>query len=220
MQRPIRTTLSPTADDPNGIALTQTPGAGGNLTLAGVLISGGVATFATPQHVTVSSNGIDTTRVFTVTGTNREGVALTDTITGVNATTITGDENFATVTQIAVDDATAGAITAGVDGTCDGRWLQLDQRTPDPTVTAQIGLGGGTMTYTVQSTLDSVFASDFDEIAATAIDHSVAVGDSADQIVQYAPGGTDPAPVAAIRLQITAHTSGAATFNLFPVRGF
>lgn len=213
MQRPIRVTLSPTALDADGIAQSQTPGGAGNLTLNGVLVSGGVATFSTPQHVTISSTLDDSGRTFIVSGTDREGVSITETIAGPNAGTVVGVKNFATVTQISVDAATTGAITAGVDGTCDSRWLQIDQWTNDPSLSFRISLGGGSMTYTVQSTLDSVFDSSFDESTAIAVNHGTVAAQTADiTLDSYA------VPVAAIRLQITAHTSGSASFDIVPTR--
>lgn len=99
--------------DPNGIAETQTPSGAGNLTLDGALVSGGVATLGKSNVVTITSAGDDQARTFTVTGTGEGGAALTEDIAGVDSTIATGTKKFKTVTQIAVDAGTAGAVIAG-----------------------------------------------------------------------------------------------------------
>lgn len=101
------------AADADGISTSQTPGAAGNLTITGALASGGVATLGYGRKVTITSAGNDSGRTFTVTGTDENGNAQTESITGPNIGTSTGTKNFLTVTQIAIDAAAAGAITAG-----------------------------------------------------------------------------------------------------------
>lgn len=103
------------AADPDGISTSQTPAAGGaqNLTITGALASGGVATLGYRRKVTITAAADDSGRTFTVTGTDANGVALTEDITGPNATLVTGAKEFLTVTQISVDANTAGAVTAG-----------------------------------------------------------------------------------------------------------
>lgn len=104
-----------TAADADGVCQSQTPAAGGeqNLTINGALSSGGVATFTAARLITIASAADDSARTFTVTGTDVNGVAQTETIAGP-ATTVTGTLYFRTVTQVTVDDDTAGAITVGM----------------------------------------------------------------------------------------------------------
>jgi len=104
-----------TAADADGVCTSQTPAAGGeqDLTIDGALSSGGVATFTAARFITIASAADDSARTFTVTGTDVNGVAQTETITGP-ATTVTGTLFFRTVTQVAVDEDTAGAITVGM----------------------------------------------------------------------------------------------------------
>ena len=105
-----------TAADADGVCQSQTPAAGGvqNLTINGALASGGVATFSAARLITITSAGADSGRTFTVTGTDVNGAAQTDTITGPATTTVTGTKYFRTVTQVSVDANTAGAITVGM----------------------------------------------------------------------------------------------------------
>ena len=104
-----------TAADADGVCQSQTPAAGGepNLTINGALASGGVATFVAARLITIASASDDSGRTFTVTGTDVNGNVQTETIAGP-ATTVTGTLYFRTVTQVTVDDDTAGAITVGM----------------------------------------------------------------------------------------------------------
>lgn len=99
--------------DADGISTSQTPGAAGNLTITGALATTGVATLGYNRKVTITSAGNDSGRTFTITGTDEFGNAQTEDITGPNITTVTGTKDFLTVTQVAIDAASAGAITVG-----------------------------------------------------------------------------------------------------------
>ena len=104
------------AADADGVCQSQTPAATGvqNLTINGAQASGGVATFTAARLITITSAGTDDNRTFTVVGTDVNGAAQTETITGPDTATVTGTLYFRTVTQVSVDDDTAGAITVGM----------------------------------------------------------------------------------------------------------
>jgi VCBS repeat-containing protein len=101
--------------DADGISQSQTPSGAGNLTINGAKASGGVATFNSARQVTITSAGNDLARTFTITGTDINGFTITEAVTGASASAATSTKHFKTVTQIAVDDATAGAVTAGMN---------------------------------------------------------------------------------------------------------
>ena len=103
------------AADADGVCQSQTPAAGGEqaLTINGALSSGGVATFVAARLITIASASDDSARTFTVTGTDVNGNVQTEVIAGP-ATTVTGTKYFRTVTEVLVDDDTAGAITVGM----------------------------------------------------------------------------------------------------------
>jgi len=103
------------AADADGISTSQTPSGAGNLTINGAKASGGVATFNAARQVTITSAGDDQARTFTITGTDVNGNALTEAVAGADTAAATSTKHFLTVTQIAVDDATAGAVTAGMN---------------------------------------------------------------------------------------------------------
>ena len=104
-----------TAADADGVCQSQTPTAGGEqaLTINGAQASGGVATFVAARLITIASASDDSGRTFTVTGTDVNGNAQSETIAGP-ATTVTGTLYFRTVTEVLVDENTAGAITVGM----------------------------------------------------------------------------------------------------------
>lgn len=110
----------------NGIALTQTPGAAGNLTLNGSLVTAGVATMDVARRVIITSAANDSARTFTITGTDRNGRPQTEAVTGANTAAATSKRDFLTVSQIAVDAATAGAVTSGTSGVVSSRPLIID----------------------------------------------------------------------------------------------
>jgi hypothetical protein len=68
-----------------------------------------------------------------------------------------------------------------------------------------VSLGGGVMTFKVQHTFDNPFDP---TITPTWFDHPTVTGKTADTDGNYA------APVRAIRLNVTAWTSGTATMNV------
>ena len=91
--------------DADGISTAATLSGSGNLTINGALASGGSCTFDAGRIVTILSAGDDSGDTFTVTGTDVNGDAQTEDITGANAGTATGTKYFKTVTQIATDGA-------------------------------------------------------------------------------------------------------------------
>ena len=202
MSKPFRKTYSLTAADADGIATSQTPLAAGNLTLDGVLISGGVLTLSEAQPVTITAAGNETARTFTVTGTAWDDSALTEAIAGPNATIATGTKHFKTVTQIAVDDATAGAVTAGIAGTAELPWIPLDHWLNPFNYSYFVDIG--TATFQVESTLDNLQ----DSTITPVVNATVEASGSSDA------GGSSTAPCTGIRVKVTAFTSGDIVLTL------
>jgi len=64
---------------------------------------------------------------------------------------------------------------------------------------------GASLTYTVQHTFDDVFSPTFNPATATWFNHSAVVGETASKDGNYA------FPFTAIRLSVSAHTSGSVT---------
>lgn len=155
--RPVRLTVGPfAAASANNICLSQTPGAAGNLTINGALASGGVATLDVARRVLFTFAGNETGKTFVVYGTDRNGVSITESVAGVNATTTYTVLDFKTVTQISISAAAAGALTVGTNGIASSAPVVLDANGP-PQISLQVAVSG-TINYTIQQTLDDPFS--------------------------------------------------------------
>jgi hypothetical protein len=152
--RPVQITQSLATADDDGVAQNQTPGGAGNLTLNGALVSGGVAIFDNSRRVLVTTASDESGKTLTIFGTNRDGTPISVTMTGPNATTGQTDQDFFTVTRVAVSAAFTGNVKVGTNGVGSSKWILLDHfKTP-----FAIGLGcdvTGTVNYTVQHTFDN-----------------------------------------------------------------
>jgi len=203
----LQATIAPAALDRDGISASQTPGGAGNLTIGGALASGGSVTFTDAQIVAIYSGSNIAARVFTVTGTDRFGAAMTETITGVNAGTVSGVKMFKTVTQIAVDAGTGAAVEAGVTGLLKTGWYQLRNRNGD--FGASVGVDiSGTCTFSIEYALAPISGAVADD-SIVGWTESAGAGKSADTFLPIT------SPIYAVRLNVTAFTSG--TLGLYIV---
>lgn len=107
------TFIEAAAIDADGISVAASVGNNANLVLGGALTSGGAVTFDEPRNITILSAGNDSSKSFTVTGTDEQGDAVTESITGANAGTATGSTFFTTISQIAAVGNPAGNVSAG-----------------------------------------------------------------------------------------------------------
>lgn len=135
------------AADTNAIAESQTPAGAEDLTLTATPY-----VLDPPRRVTITCAGNDTARTFTVTGTTFGGYPITEQLAGSNNSITTSTLDFATVTNIAVDDATAGAVIAGYAQEGGSRWVRMDSWANAQSV-VQVNTSG-TVTYSVQTTMD------------------------------------------------------------------
>lgn len=110
----------PVALAANGLSVSATPGAAGNLVLAagtGVTArvrSDGTTEYVldTPRCVTVSAAGANSA-VFTIYGYDQYGQAMSQLIAAPSTSTVATTKAFKTVTRIAISAAAGSAITAG-----------------------------------------------------------------------------------------------------------
>jgi hypothetical protein len=148
--RPITATVGPlAAASANNIALSQTPGAAGALTLNGSLVVNGVALLDNPRRVLITT--ADTTHTFTITGTTPTGSVLSESFLVAGGATYS-QLDYATVTSITISGAATAAVTVGTNGIASTPWVRLDEWAD-----AQVGIqcnATGTVNYTVQSTDD------------------------------------------------------------------
>jgi len=221
MHRIETVTLAPANKTANGIAQSQTPGAGGNLTLNGSLVSGGVGTFDIARRVGITSAGADTGRTFTVTGTDRYGRYLQEALAGPGSgLTVYTVNDFLTVTQVAVDAATAGAITVGSGDKVSSQWLIVDRKKAQ-----NLGFGvkvTGTINYTIEHSRDDPFSALVGILppgnvvtpVLTPFAHATAASKTANFDADYIGQG-----ISAVRLTINTYTNGATATAVFDPAG-
>jgi hypothetical protein len=101
--------------DADGITTSASLSGAGTLTINGALSSTGTVTLSSGRQVTITSAGNDTGVTFTVTGTDVNGAAQTEAITGADGAAATSTKYFKTITEIANSAASAGAVTAGIN---------------------------------------------------------------------------------------------------------
>ena len=125
--------------DDNGICTAQTPAAAGALTIDGALAEtvNGVSVYAPSQssvaatrnqawarQIAVKSSGNDSGVNFTITGTDVNGKALSETITGPNAGTVYTAATlvglFRSVTKVEISGAGTGNIEVGTGAATGG----------------------------------------------------------------------------------------------------
>lgn len=183
MSNPSRLTYALTAASANAIALSQTPGAAGNLTLAGASVVAGPTLFQgdpskpvggrgggvlftnyaqldTARRVLITSAGADSARVFTVYGFDRDLHQMSETVTGVvSGTPVATVRDFFVVTKISVDAATAAAITVGTNTVGSTAWIQVQTAISSWALAAAAMLLSGAATFQIEHTYDDVNAS-------------------------------------------------------------
>ena len=102
--------LNSVVADSDGLVDAETRGTAGNFTIDGAQST--LASSNLSSTIIISSANDNNTVIFTITGTDVDGNAQTETITGVNANSVQGTKLFKTVSQIA-SDAGASAIDVG-----------------------------------------------------------------------------------------------------------
>ncbi len=206
--RPMRSEVSMAAGDPNGVV--EAVIINGAATLDGALVTGGVATFATPRHVDITGSSTVTAVNFTIVGTDRYGNAITEVLLGpVGTATVKGLFNFKTITSITSAGTTTAAVTIGEADEAEGPWIPLDHYQQNFNVHLDGRLiDSGATTFEVQTTIDEIQAIGFQENDAVALADGTFTGKSA----AFASDLTSP--VEAIRLALTSHTAGGVRLTV------
>ena len=106
--------------DADGISTAAAVGNNAALTIGGALASGGSVTNASGRQVTILSAGDDSGISFTVVGTDVNGSALSETVTGADTGTATSSGYFKTITSITAVGDPAGNVSAGINNNALG----------------------------------------------------------------------------------------------------
>lgn len=188
----------PVTGTTSNIAGSQTPGAAGNLTLAGALCSGGVLPKQTLAYaIGITSAGDESGRTFTITGTNADGAALVEAVTGANAGLALSTGYFRSISSIAVDAATAGAVIVGTSNATRSALSPTFPVDMDRYTTELAADVSGTINFTLQKCYERPTAGEtpnwLTAQAAGAIDVQTAITN----------------PIGAVRVLFTSYTNGA-----------
>lgn len=212
MALPIRITKTLAAASDTAIALSQTPGGAGNLTLNGALVVAGVAILDTSRRVLLTFAADETGHNFTIYGTlANTGAAISEVIAGTTPGTAYTTQDFKTVTRVAISAAATGAIKVGTNGIGSTHWILTNYNISPFAVGFEVEVTG-TLNYTVQSTgdnpLDQVQSNFPPNVVKVpvAFDHPTVAAQTSSKDGNYAfpPGG-------GIRLLINSGT-GTAVF--------
>jgi len=111
----VTITADTVALDADGISVAAAVGNNAALVIGGALASGGAVALSHGRIVTILSAGNDAAKSFTVVGTDINGDAQTESITGANAGTATGAVFFLSIASITAVGNPAGNVSAGVN---------------------------------------------------------------------------------------------------------
>ena len=195
------------------IVASNTPAGAGNLTIVG----GSPFTMDAPRRVRVTFGVEATARLIQFFGTDRNGNAINETLTVPSGAGGTADtqQDFATVTRVAVFAAWSAAMTVGTSPVGSSAWKSVNQQiTP-----VQIGLAvvvSGTVNYTVEYTYEDPNAATMGMSFANGVAPTpfpltalAAQTTSKDSNITW--------PIRAYRLTVNSSTSpGQATLNAVP----
>jgi|TARA_R100000900_G_scaffold135257_1_gene112761 hypothetical protein len=110
----VTITADTLAADPNGISADAAVGNNAALTIGGALASDGSVTLSHARTVTITSAGNDSAISFTVVGTDINGDAQTESVTGANTDVATSSNFFLTIASITAVGDPAGNVQAGI----------------------------------------------------------------------------------------------------------
>lgn len=112
----VTITADTVAADDDGISTNAAVGNNAALVIGGALASGGSVTLSHARKVTVTSAGDDSSKSFTIVGTDVNGDAQTESLTGANAGVATSTNYFLTIASITAVGNPAGNVKAGISG--------------------------------------------------------------------------------------------------------
>lgn len=153
--RPKSVTLTLPTVSTTSIATAAAYGAAGNMTL------NGTTSFTNAVQAGLTSAGDLSALTFTITGTDEQGAAQTEAVTGPNAATVTSTKFFKTITSIAVSATTggvtvsAGPCNAATTGGLCSQWIPLDVVPQNFAVTVAANISG-TINYKLQKCYEDV----------------------------------------------------------------
>ena len=112
----VTITADTLAADDDGISASAQVANNAALVIGGALASGGSVTLSNARKLTITSGGNDSGISFTIVGTDINGTAQTESLTGANAGVATSAAFFLTIASITAVGDPAGTVEAGISG--------------------------------------------------------------------------------------------------------
>lgn len=162
----VRLDINPINVDADGIAESQTTAGAANLVLNGALADLGTAgvfdigdagysSGIAGVQIAIVSVGDVSSVIFTVTGTNQDGVATTETITNVTTTPVESNTYWNTITQISTSAAVGSAVTVGPVDEIITKTIPLNWRCPNVAGVAVTNVVG-TLQYDIDRSISDI----------------------------------------------------------------
>ena len=201
--------IDPIDVDPDGIAENQTTAGAADLVLNGALsdLGGGVfdiydAGYSTGiggVRIAIDSAGDISSVIFTVYGTDQDGVSRTETITGVTTTAVNSTTFWQTITRIAADSAVGSNVFVGPINQIVTPTLSLNWRNDFQTSVIVGGLSG-TIQYDIEESLSELQGSTDPSSLVWSVSQANKTADLTGSLLNYST---------AARLRVDSYSSGA-----------
>lgn len=199
--------MDPANTSTNGIAQAQTTGGAANLVLNGSQVSGGVWSTTSAGYssgvggvrILIDSAGDVSSVIFTVTGTDQDGIARTEAITGVTTTEVVSTTFWQTISQIAASAAVGSNVNVGTTNQIISPTFPTNWRNNYPVSMTVTGLTG-TCQYDIEETMSPWAANTDPTTLLWAVSQSNKSADLAVSALNYSTG---------IRLRFDSYTNGA-----------
>lgn len=201
--------IDPINVDPDGIAENQTTPGAANLVLNGALSDFGSGVFDVylsgyssgvgGVRIAIDSAGDISSVVFTVYGTDQDGIARTETITGVTTVAVNSVTYWQTITRIAAGAAVGSNVFVGPVDQLATATLPLNWRNDFP-ATFVVGGVTGTLQYDIDETNSELGAATDPTTLVWAVTQSNKTADLTGSLLNYST---------AARLRFDSYSSGA-----------
>ena len=199
--RPIEILIDPVDADADGLAVAQAVAGSQALTLNGALISGGVFTGDYARRIGILSAGNDAGITFTILGTDPDGKALSEAVTGSAAApgTATSTGYFKTVSSVTSSGAAAGNVSVGTVDELSTPTIPLNTYNSDP-ATVSLEDFTGTINVSVKQTFSRIQYTDSIQFTDGPTSLTNEISASVNELNDHASG---------LRLIVNSYTSGA-----------
>ena len=139
------------------------------------------------------------TNVFTITGLDQDGVAVTETVTGVTTTAVSTTKYYSQVTSITASiDTTSNVFVGTVTGELATPTTHISRKDRLVGATVAVGAVSGTCNYDIHQSFDNT-----EDSSITPVWHKIAAGKTADFASNASVGAK------AVRVVFNSYTNGA-----------